>query len=314
VTKLPDISIIGPGKVGQTLGILACRAGWPVCAVAGRTLAGSRSGARAIHRAAATAVENAAAARPVPRALSPLDAARAGGLLLLTVPDDAIEPLCGTLAAAGAFRRGGIVAHCSGALGSDVLRPAERAGCHVGSLHPLATFPTVPAAVAVLPGTYCFIEGDAKAAGTLSRLARAIGAKPIRIGPGVKALYHAAACVASNYLVTLMDVALEIGQAAGIGSGEFLRALGPLVRATVENALSLGPAKALTGPIARGDVRTVERHLEAIGLAGRRGKGGADLAALYSTLAQRTVQLALRKGTLSPSAAEAMVRAIAKHP
>jgi predicted short-subunit dehydrogenase-like oxidoreductase (DUF2520 family) len=228
--------------------------------------------------------------------MSPPQAARSAGpgeLVLLTVPDDAIEGLCRRLASAGAFQPGAIVAHCSGALGSGVLQAAKDRGCHVGSLHPCQTFPTVPAAVAAMPGTYCFIEGDAPAAAALTRLARAIGGRPVRIAPGAKTLYHAAACAASNYLVTLMDFATDLGRAGGIGGQTLLRALAPLASATVDNVFRLGPAKALTGPIARGDERTVRGHLEAI----RRAK--PELASLYVALAGRTRLLAKRRNSAS---------------
>ena len=298
MAELPAISIIGPGKVGTALGVLCARAGWPLRAVAGRDLAKARAGTRAIALALRESLVR-RASHPAPRSgsrlarladlpLSPVEAARAGELVLLTVPDDAIGPLCRRLADAGAFRKGAIVAHCSGALGSDVLAPARDCGCHVGSMHPLQTFPTVEAALGKLPGSYFFIEGDPPVARTLSRLAVAVGGIPIRIAPQAKTLYHAAACVASNYLVTLMDAALQVGSAAGIAPAKLLRALEPLVRATVDNVFALGPARALTGPIARGDAQTVRRHQKALRRANPR------LAALYAILARWTEDLAKR--------------------
>jgi predicted short-subunit dehydrogenase-like oxidoreductase (DUF2520 family) len=324
MTKFPHISIIGPGKVGTAIAVLAARAGWPLRAVGGRNLARARRAVRAIKQEKPGTVSKRRGTVPsfspgfspgplggsALLAKSSREASRAAGkgdLVLLTVPDDAIEGLCRRLAAAGAFRPGAIVAHCSGALGSDALAAAKACGCSVGSLHPCQTFPTVAAAVAAMPGAYCFIEGDAPAAAVLARLARAIGGRPVRIAPGAKALYHAAACAASNYLVALMDFALDLGEAGGIGGETLLRALAPLVRATVDNVFRLGPAKALTGPIARGDARTVRGHLAAI------ARTNPELSAIYTAMARRTLQLARRKGTVSPAAARELQELIREH-
>ncbi|MFB3894623.1 MAG: Rossmann-like and DUF2520 domain-containing protein, partial [Phycisphaerae bacterium] len=218
-------------------------------------------------------------------------------IVLLTVTDSAIEPLCRELAGRGAFARGSIVAHCCGALSSEVLRPArELCGCAVASMHPLQTFPTARAAVDAMPGTYFFIEGDRAALGPLEKLARAIGGRPCRIGgtPRQKALYHAAGCMASNYLVALADAVLAVAKEAGIGEKAAWPAMLPLVEATLRNITALGPAGALTGPIARGDAQTVARHLDALARVRAAGKKGLDK--LYRAMGQWTVGLALRKG------------------
>ena len=264
-----NISIIGRGKVGMAIGELAGRAGLHVAAVA------DRAGAQ--------------------------QAAGAAGLVLLTVPDDAIERLCADLAAADAFAEGSVVAHCSGALSSEILAPAREAcGCHVGSMHPMQTFPTAEAAVAKLPGAYCFCEGDQQAVAALEQLARAIGGRPIRMDPAGKALYHAAAVMACNYVTALLDAAVALFGRAGIDAQDAIAAIAPLVRATVENVAAMGPAKALTGPIARGDQGVVARHLEAM------GRCDEELLELYKAAGRWTVELALRKGTIDDAKADAL--------
>jgi predicted short-subunit dehydrogenase-like oxidoreductase (DUF2520 family) len=223
-------------------------------------------------------------------------------LVLLTVPDEAIAAVCGELAAAGALRPGAIVAHCSGALGSDALAAArDRCGCAVGSLHPLQTFPSPDEGVRRFDGTYCFIEGDPPAVETLERFAAAIGGVPVRIAPQAKPLYHAAAVMACNALAALLDAAEALAAAAGIDRETFRAAMAPLVRATVDNVLSTGPAAALTGPVARGDVRTVRGHLAA--LAGV----DAGLDRLYRAAGRRTVALAQRKRTLDEQTARQLL-------
>ncbi len=285
MAHIGDIAIIGPGKVGTAIGVLATRAGLRVAAVAGRKNADT----------AAAAID------PDVRACTPPEAAAAGKLVLLTVPDEAIEKVCGELAAASAFAEGSIVAHCSGALSSEILGAARSCcACQVGSMHPMQTFPTVEAAVAKLPGAYCFCEGDHQAVTVLERLARAIGAKPVRMDPAGKVLYHAAAVMACNYVTALLDAAVTVFGKAGIKSESAAAAIAPMVLATVENVAAMGPAEALTGPIARGDQAVVRRHLEAL------GRCDDELPDLYKALGRRTVDLALRKGTIDHAKADAL--------
>ena len=287
----PEISIIGPGKVGTALGALAARAGWRVVAVAG----GSPGRAEAAAEVIGGDV----------RVCTPAEAAAAGQLVLLTVPDDAVAAVCEELAAAGAFARGAVVAHCCGAWDREILAPARaRCGCAVGSMHPLQTFPTVEAAMARLAGAYCFCEGDEEAAGVLERLAEAVGARAVRIDPGGKALYHAAAVMACNYLVALLDAASAVAASAGVDGPTWMAAVEPIVRATVDNAMALGPPGALTGPIARGDAATIRRHGEAM------SRTDEPLRAVYAALGRYTVTLARRQGTLDGSAAAAVMDAL----
>ena len=219
-------------------------------------------------------------------------------MVLLTVSDEAIGPLCAELAGRGAFQGGAVVAHCSGALSGEVLAPAKRlCQCAIGSMHPLQTFPTVASAVANLPGATCFIEGDPSAVAALEALAKAIGAESARVDAGGKALYHAGAVMACNYVVSLLDAAEELMGQAGIDRQAARKALAPLVRAATANVARLGPAEALTGPIARGDAETLERHLAAL-------TGMDELSGFYRAAALWTVELARRKGTLTDSAAE----------
>ncbi len=289
MNKSSDIAIIGPGKVGVAIGVLASKAGWTVAALGGRN--------------PERTAEAAAVIGPCARATTVVQAAGAAGLVLLTISDDAIAAVCQELAAASAFRTRAIVAHCSGALGSEVLAPARRRGCHVGSMHPLQTFPSLQAATEKLPGAYCFIEGDAAAVETLQRLARDIGAHPVPIASAAKPLYHAAAVMACNYLTSLMDAALTLCRQAGIDEQTAPKALEPLVRATLDNILAEGTQtqKALTGPIARGDLETVRRHLKVL-------SGQEDLHEVYRALGLWTVALALRKGTIDPPKASALRR------
>jgi len=240
------------------------------------------------------------------------DACIAGELILLTVSDDNIAPLCKKLTECGAFENKPIVAHCSGALGSDVLAAAAEVGSPTGSMHPLQTFPDTQTAMRSIPGTYFFIEGSELATGPLRELATAIGGKPAIINSDAKVCYHAAAVMASNYFVTLMDAGSELLAKAGLTSTESLDALEPLVRATLENIFSKNAENAghiehaLTGPIARGDVDTIQRHLQAL------TEVSPETRQLYHTAGLRTISLAEKKGTINSTQAEKLRALLSK--
>jgi len=281
----PTIAIIGAGKVGTALGALAQGSGYTLAAVAD----------------VSPEAAEAAAKRTGAAICSDAEAAAAAHLVLLTVPDDQIAGLCDELASADAFSVGAVVAHCSGALGSDVLSAAkDKCGCRIASCHPLQTFPTAEAAMEKISGATFFIEGDPEAGEMLERLAADIGGRAVRIPTQVKVLYHAAAVMACNYLAALLDAAAETAEQAGVERGSFLEAAEPLVRATVDNVFSMGPAAALTGPIERGDVATVRRHLAAL------RDCPAELNELYKAAGMWTVDLACRKGRLKDADAEAL--------
>jgi predicted short-subunit dehydrogenase-like oxidoreductase (DUF2520 family) len=190
-------------------------------------------------------------------------------VVLLCVPDREIE------AAAAMIRSGTIVGHCSGATGLEPLAPHE-----AFSLHPLMT---VSAAGAAFAGATAAIDASTERASDVARLiVQALEMNPVHVSPEDRAAYHAAASIASNFLVTLEAAAQQLAATAGVGR----EALAPLVRATVENWVALGPEQALTGPVARGDELTVARQREAV--AART----PELTALFDALAEATRTLA----------------------
>ncbi len=283
-TQRETVSIIGAGVVGTALACLAHRAGYRIAAVASRTLDSARHACNMLGRNVA-----------VP---DPAEAARQGQIVLITTTDDAIETVCRALADEGAFQPGSVVAHCCGALSSDVLSPArEQCGAHVGSVHPMQTFPTTASALSHFAGTWCFCEGDEPAAAVLTDLFRAIGGRVERISTANKVLYHAAAVMACNYLVVLLEAAGELAKHAGIDRTQAMAAMRPLISATIDNVNRFGPTEALTGPIVRGDTETVEKHLSAV------REVSTELADLYRHLGRRALSIAMLKGSLEESAA-----------
>ncbi len=195
---------------------------------------------------------------------------RGADAVLLCVPDGQIQ------AAASLIVPGPLVGHCSGATGLEPLRPHEGF-----SMHPLMT---VSGPDARFAGAGAAIDGDTERALLLADgLARALGMRPVRVTEPDRAVYHAAASMASNFLVTLEAAAERLAALAGVDR----ELLVPLVRSTVDNWAELGPERALTGPVARGDWGTVRRQREAI------EAGAAELLPLFDAMVQSTRSLAL---------------------
>ncbi len=204
-----------------------------------------------------------------------------GDVILLCVPDSEI-----TAAAESVAGRAGLVGHTSGATSLAALRPAARGGAHVFGLHPLQTF-----AGTVEPpdlhGIGCAIAGSTpQALETAWTLAEGLGMVPFELPDHKRAAYHAAASVASNFLVTLQAMAEEVARDAGLEPAQARRLLAPLVRTTVDNWVALGPEAALTGPVARGDDHTVTAQRQAISAA------SPQLLPLFDALVERTRAIA----------------------
>jgi len=204
-----------------------------------------------------------------------------GQAILLCVPDSEIPA-----AAAAAAGRAPLVGHTSGATPVAALAAAQTAGAAVFGLHPLQTFAggERPADFA---GVGCAVAGSTPAALAAARaLAERIGMRPFELEDADRAAYHAAASIASNFLVTIQAAAEDVAAAAGLPASEARALLAPLVRRTVENWAELGPERALTGPVARGDDATVERQRDAV------AEVTPSLLALFDELVERTRALA----------------------
>lgn len=219
--------------------------------------------------------------------------------IVMAVSDGAIAEVAAELAVAGGLKDG-IVVHTSGATGPSALDVLREAGNSVGVLHPLQTAPSAERGfeALALPGvTYAF-AGDREAAAWASRLIARLEGRLLPVDAERWQHYHAGAVMACNYQMTLVDAALELMAMAGIGRETALGALGPILRATTENVLEWGPERALTGPIRRGDVGTVRRHLTAVENA------SPETRQLYLAAGLRTVELAERAGLEKNAARE----------
>lgn len=222
-------------------------------------------------------------------AVADLHAMQPADVTMLTVTDDQIAPVCAAMADTGLLRAGSIVFHCSGAKASTELQAAISAAAAVASVHPVRSFADGKAIASRFAGTICSVEGDARALAILLPALQAIGAQTVEISADSKLLYHAGSVFASNYLVTLMDTALRCYQAAGIPAEVAQQMAAPLARQTLENVFAMGTVKALTGPIARGDMQTVALQQKMV--------AAWDQAAgdLYQAFTPPTVDLAARR-------------------
>ena len=184
----------------------------------------------------------------------------AADVLFITTQDGMIRTVAENLSTNILINPGQVWIHCSGSLPSDVLRVKENLPIHCLSLHPLQAFASVEQALAIILGTHFGIEGDKQELG--ERIVKDLGGIPHSVLAAQKSLYHAGAVVASNYLVVLASLAVELFSEAGIQAEEALASLLPLMRGTLYNLEQVGLPQALTGPIARGDAQVVQGHLD----------------------------------------------------
>lgn len=244
--------------MGTAVGYLLSQAGWAVAAVACRSEESLEKVREYLPHAYLTT--------------DMVKAARKGNVLLLTTPDDLIADACITLASAGVVRKGSYVVHMSGALGLDVLAAAEEAGAATASVHPLQTFADIKGAVKKIPGSvFAVTTKDRRTWEWAEGLVHLLGGEPVRLEEENKILYHLGAVMASNLLVALEHAAELLYQEIGMEGEKALRALLPLIEGTVNNLRRLGTERALTGPVARGDIGIIRRHLEKLEEEGREG-------------------------------------------
>ncbi|MES3023113.1 MAG: DUF2520 domain-containing protein [Pseudomonadota bacterium] len=270
----PTLNLVGAGHVGRVLGrLFADSGGFVVQDVLTRSPA-----------TAAAAVGFIGGGR----AVASLDQMRAADAWMLAVADDQIAPACAALAAGHAIG-GALVFHVSGAKSSSELAAAAQAGALTASAHPVRSFADPDAVARDFGGTFCGIEGDPRALALLGPALAAIGARAVPIDAAAKTVYHAASVFASNYLVTVLDAALRAYAAAGIPEALARELARPLAEETMANVFRIGPAAALSGPIARGDMATVARQRQAL------SNWDAPTGDLYQALVAPTAALARRK-------------------
>lgn len=207
-------------------------------------------------------------------------------IVLIATPDNLISTICDQLVEFHPWIHNATVFHCSGALGSDALSSAITAGAKTASVHPVKSFASPKAVVSSFRGTFCGVEGNPAAIEELQPVFKSIGASFIPISSQHKTLYHCAAVLANNYYVSLIDAAQRIYEKAGIPHDQSMSMLAPMLRETTENLITLGSRQSLTGPIARGDLETVDRHLQSL------NELPPEFSVLYKVLGEFSATLA----------------------
>lgn len=275
------IGFIGAGRAASALAPALQKAGYRIAGVASRGPSATRL---------ATALNV--------RRFTPERVALSSDLVVLAVPDDAIQPLARQIA----WPARAMAVHLSGARPLDVLEAAQERGARVGSLHPLQTF----AGSSELEGVTFGIEGDDDVYEELAAIATTVGGQPLRLTAGQKALYHLAGTLTSNFTVVLAWAAAGLWEKAGLVESrqEALNRLLPLIKGTAANLETRGLPRALTGPAARGDGGTVRRHLDALEAA-----GAEVVLQAYRPLMEIAVEVARARG-LDPAAAARVTDAL----
>lgn len=207
-----------------------------------------------------------------------------GDIIFLTVPDRNIKEVAEKLAALSDDFSGFAVVHTSGNYTSKLLSPVEKKGAVTATFHPLQTF-TRTSVPSDFEQIYIDVEGDARALALLKEIADELHCNVLEIDPSAKPYLHAAAVMASNYMVALMESAGQIARMGGINQEQALQALMPLAEKSMENISAGGNlTDALSGPIARGDVATVKEQLEIL-------KQNPDLGILYKQLGKQLIEI-----------------------
>lgn len=273
--RSPNTFVIGAGPVATILAASLRRGQLPVLGLWARRPDAARAAARAAGVAGFSS--------------APPDLLLESDVVILAVRDSAIADVATMLVGTGLITKRHVLLHCSGAISAgEVLGGvADKVG-GVGTLHPLRAIPAVGDAAAIaagLRGAVFGIEGDPTALEVARRLVSAMGGATLPLAREQMAAYHASAAMASNYVVALVDAAAQALSAAGMPLEQAVAALVPLAQGALTNLAERGAKLGLTGPIRRGDVATVQRHVSALAVR-------PETAELYRALGRATVSLA----------------------
>ncbi|MEA3415884.1 MAG: Rossmann-like and DUF2520 domain-containing protein [Thermodesulfobacteriota bacterium] len=279
-----SIAIVGCGKVGTALGKFLTKAGYNIAGLASKSLSSAKRAADIIKTNNISDV--------------PWEITEKANIVFLTTPDNAIADTCDNISIHHGFRKNAVVLHCSGTLPSTILSSAKKCNAFIGSMHPLQSFASIVPADNPFKDIIISVEGEKDAVNKARKIATDLGAECLTIKAEAKTLYHASAVVASNYLVTVLDLSFRLIKAAGITDKDAFKALNPLIQGTLSNIEKAGMVNGLTGPIVRGDVETLKKHIEEIGSI------TPDLLNLYKTLGFHTIDIAMAGGSLSKSSAQ----------
>jgi predicted short-subunit dehydrogenase-like oxidoreductase (DUF2520 family) len=292
--RKPTVSIVGAGRLGTALARALAQKDYKIEAVVARRRGSAR-------RAAALV-----STRPLALTDAELDRLPPSDILFITTADDAIAETSARLAAVFARseneagrRRTRTALHASGALSSEVLHALSDAGFVTGSMHPLVSVSDAAQGASSFESAFFCVEGKPRAARVAREIVRSLGGRSFSISAYDKALYHAAAVMASGHTTALFDIAEEMLARCGLTERRARAILLPLLRSTLENLYAADPARALTGTFARADIKTVRGHLAAL-----RSRKMTDALAAYVMLGRRSLLLAKAAGASEASVKE----------
>ncbi|MCH2132193.1 MAG: DUF2520 domain-containing protein [Phycisphaerales bacterium] len=283
VDRSTPITIVGAGALGQALARSIHAAGRPVDTIVSRS---NERGATLAEEVNAQLVNS---ARDI-----------ASAAVILCVPDDHITGVAELLEAPA----GGIVTHCAGSRGLDVLRNAVSTSAHVGSLHPVMVLAQAGRGPDALRGATAAIEGDEVSGPWLSDLATDIGMRPVDIPPDQRALYHLSAAMVGGLMTGLLAAAADLWQLLDLDRDTAVSALAPMVREAGRNLEVLGVPAVVMGPAARGDTGTIQKHLDEL------ADHAPHLLPLYRELVLLSIPYAQEQGILDTDTASAVQRVI----
>ncbi len=273
-SNMPDIGFIGAGTTGTAIAVRLAQHGYPVTAVSSRSLNSAEKLAARIRGCKAYSQAQ--------------EVADIAELVFITTPDDAISMVAGEIQ----WHDRQSVVHCSGAHSVDILEAAKQRGADTGCFHPLQTFASIEHAIDNIPGSTFAIEAEEPLASLLKKAAVDLEGDWVTLKAGDKVLYHAAAVIACNYLVTLVKLSTDLWQTFDVPPAQAIKALMPLLQGTLSNIKNVGLPNCLTGPIARGDLGTISRHLESL------SKQAPSVLDIYKELGLQTIPIALAKGKI----------------
>ncbi len=280
-------AIVGAGKVGTAVGIALKEAGLRV---------------QALYDIDHRALREAADLFGVEASRSPADAAKSADAIIITTPDDMVEKVCEEVALSKFDIAGKIFIHMSGALTLEALLPAARKGAKTLCIHPIQTFADKKTAARMLKGSVFGITASDESSTNWARnFVEKIGGKSLQIRNEDRVLYHIAAVIASNFLVMIEHAAVSVFEKIGVKRDDALEALIPLVRQTVDNIQRFGVVRALTGPLARGDVGTIKAHLDSL-------ENEPELKTLYRAVSKWGLNIARERGELEITSIDKMAR------
>lgn len=279
------VSIIGAGRLGTSLGFALLKKGYKIGAFSCQKTS-SLNESQKILKQGYPSTDN-------------IITAEKGDIVILAVPDDKINEVIKELDGSKLLWSKKFVFHCSGLLSSKILDPLKNKGAFTASVHPIFSFSQKKIDPKLFKGIYFGLEGNQKAISASKEIIQDLEGQAIIIKAKDKPLYHTACSIASNYLIVLLDTALELMKKMNLKEELALQALLPLMQGTLHNVKKFKTSQALTGPLMRSDKKSVESHLDSL-------KAFPSICEIYKRLGSQALKMAQREKKLSQKEIKAL--------